>query len=212
MAIDPAFTADMQRTVTAQIPNIVPAADNARASALGVAAALLAAQQTSLAIHRARTVMKYGVDSDQVTRIDTRAAALTATETAVGQSRASGNIQAPEVPSGSAALFGQVTGEDGAAIKGATVLAVNQSGTALCEASTQPDGTYQIVLQVRATERDCDDARIAAAASPGLSVHLQVQIGGKVVFNSAETLMLRSGDIVMRNLVVTPPGSDTAAA
>jgi hypothetical protein len=211
MTIDPAFSAEMQRTVTAQIPNIVPAADSARVSALAAAAALLSAQQTSLTIHRARTAMKYGADSDEVTRIDDRAATLTATQAAVGQSQTSGNIQPPELPAGSAGLFGQVTDPDGNALKAATVLALDPSNKALRKANTQADGSYQIVIPIPATKRGVVENRAAAAASPGLLVHLQVQIGGRTVFTSTETLTLHDGDTVMRNLAVSPPGANTVA-
>ena len=83
----------------------------------------------------------------------------------------------------------QVVDREGSAVKGATVLAVEASGRALRKASTQADGSYQIVIPVpgakaaakAASARASTRAAATGTLPPGLVVHLQVQIGKQTV-------------------------------
>ena len=201
MKIDSTYTEQMRTSVAQQLPNIVPAADASRLGSLAAALAVHGAQQSSLTINRARSAAKYGLSSDQVAALDLRLAANTQSTQAVRLAQAHAQLQVPTVPAGSAAIFGRVVDPNGEGVYGASVAAVSAAGTAARKATTDDNGSYQLVLPARGskTTRAATERSATAAA---ISVHLEVSVASKVVLTDSETLTLHSGDIVMRELVV----------
>ena len=201
MKIDSTYTEQMRTSVAQQLPNIVPAADASRLGSLTAALAVHRAQQSSLTINRARSVAKYGPSSNQVAAMDLRLAANTQSTQAVQVAQAHAQLQVPTVPAGSAAVFGRVVDPNGNAVYGASVAAVTDAGTASRKASTDDNGSYQLVLPVRAT-KTARAASERSAAAAAISVRLQVSMASKVVLTDSETLTLQAGDIVLRELVI----------
>jgi hypothetical protein len=207
MAIDPKYTESVRAAVEQQLPRIVPAADSAHAAGLTAAATIQTAQRMALSVNRARVAAKYGAASDQVGAMDMRLHILTTSMRTVQLAQARAQVQPPSLPAGSAAVFGRVVDGTGAGVQGAAVVALDASGAAVRKATTPADGSYQLVMPVRATKAS-RTAAIAAQAPPRLEVHLQVSVAGKLVLTSNEVLTLHAGDLAMRELAITVPAPD----
>lgn len=213
MKLDTGYTEQQRKTVGEQLPEIVPAADAARLGGLAAALALQGAQQFALTINRARAVAKYGPVADQVGAMDVRleAGEQAAREMLVAQARA--QLVPPQVPANAAGIFGLVSDADGNGIAKAAIVALNQAGGSAAKATTAADGSYQMTVPVRASA--ATRGRIvteSATSEPSIAIQLQVTIGGKIVLTDDETLTLRAGEIVLRELPVTGASTDKTAA
>lgn len=205
MNIDATYAKQQRKAVAEQLPNAVPAADAARLAGFEIALAVQAAQQSSLTVDRARKAAKYGATSDQVQAADARleagAEAIRATQ--LSQTRA--QLQAPAVPEASAGIFGRVVDASGDGVGKATVSAINPSGARSGKAASAADGSFQMTIPVRSATKTRAKSSDNAAAKSSITVHLQVTIGDKTILVDDETLTLHAGDIVLRELSVTPP-------
>ena len=107
--------------------------------------------------------------------------------------------------------------QDGNGIAKAAIVALNQAGGQAAKATTAADGSYQMTVPVRATAAArgrivTESATPGAAAEPSVAIQLQVTVGGKIVLTDEETLTLRAGDIVLRELTVAGAATDKTAA
>jgi hypothetical protein len=212
MKLDASYTERQRKTVGEQLPEIVPAADAARLAGLGAALALQGAQQFALTIDRARNAAKYGPLSDRVATMDGRLAMgeKSAREMQLAQARA--QLVPPQVPANAAGIFGRVSDQDGNGIAKAVVGALNQAGAQAGKATTAADGSYQMTVPVRAAA--AARGRIMtenASAEPSVAIQLQVTVGGRIALTDDETMTLRVGEIVLRELVVAGAATDKTA-
>jgi hypothetical protein len=216
MALDSTYTDQQRKAVGEQLPEIVPAADAARLAGFSAALALQGAQQFALTVNRARNAAKYGPAADQVGAMDVRLQAVTQATQAMLVAQARAQLVPPQVPANAAGIFGRVSDQDGNGIAKAAIVALNQAGGQAAKATTAADGSYQMTVPVRAAATRgkivTDSATQSAAAEPSIDIQLQVTVGGKVVLTDDETLTLRVGDIVLRELTVAGAATDKTAA
>ena len=212
MKLDSTYTEQQRKTVGEQLPKVIPAADGARLSGLSAALALQDSQQSALTINRARNAAKYGPTSDQVGAMDVRLQAGTQAAQEIRLAQTLAQLVPPQVPANAAGIFGRVADENGNGIGKASVGALNQAGAQTAKATTAADGSYQMTVPVRATAATRSKLVTESAASePSVAIQLQVAVGGKVVLTDEETLTLRVGDIVLRELSVAGAATDKTA-
>jgi len=211
MKVDATYAEQQRKAVAEQLPNIVPAADAARLGGLNAALVIQAAQQSSLTINRARNAAKYGPASDQVNAMDVRLQAGTQATKAIQVAQARAQLQAPTVPAGAAGIFGRVVDATATGIGKAVVVAVNEAGSQSGKATSAADGTYQMTLPVRGTTTSRAKTAERSSTKPSIAVHLEVLISGKTVLTDDNTLSLQAGDIVLRELSITPPAAEKSA-
>jgi hypothetical protein len=211
MKVDATYAKQQREAVAEQLPNIVPAADAARLGGLDAALVIQAAQQSSLTINRARSAAKYGPASGQVKAMDLslQAGAQATKALQIAQTRA--QLQAPTVPAGAAGIFGRVVDATGTGIRKAIVVAVNQAGSQSGKATSAVDGAYQMTLPVSGTTKSRAKTAKNASSEQSIAVHLEVLVNGKTVLTDDNTLTLQAGDIVLRELAITPPTTDKGA-
>jgi hypothetical protein len=211
MKVDATYAEQQRKAVAEQLPKIVPAADMARLGGLHAALVIQAAQQSSLTINRTRNAAKYGLASDQVNAMDVRLQAGRQATQAIQVAQARAQLQAPTVPAGAAGIFGRVVDAAGTGIGKAIVVAVNQAGSKGGRATSAADGTYQMTLPVRDTTTSRAKTAKGPSTKPSIAVHLEVLVSGKTVLTDDNTLILQAGDIVLRELSITPPAAKKSA-